>query len=190
MFYPTKQTANVNALVPSRYDDTAQLYSKLTFVFWITLAGSSTRCGLVKKIKTFFFKYSYSNPATSHQPSILILRFKLNWFLLEWTYQRDCSNRLDFSKFCHFQLQDRLDFCIFNRPKVRTPHNLFMDFSSDKSFTTRWSGGRVQVWVQVQAPAANFAITPEGYSRRQSKILAAKSMAKLLKQHSGTAWAS
>ena len=31
--------------------------------------------------------------------------------------------------------------------------------------------------------------SPEGYSRRQSKILTAKSMAELLGQHSGTAWA-
>ena len=37
--------------------------------------------------------------------------------------------------------------------------------------------------------AGHLAITPEGYSRRQSKDLTAKSMAKLLGQHSGTAWA-
>ena len=37
-----------------------------------------------------------------------------------------------------------------------------------------------QVWVQVRAPAGHLAITPEGYSRRQSKVLTAKSMAQLL----------
>ena len=37
--------------------------------------------------------------------------------------------------------------------------------------------------------AGHLAITPEGYSRRQSKDLTAKSMAKLLGQRSGTAWA-
>ena len=45
------------------------------------------------------------------------------------------------------------------------------------------TGGRVQVRVQVRAPAdsaGHLAITPEDYSRRQSKDLTAKSMAKLL----------
>ena len=36
------------------------------------------------------------------------------------------------------------------------------------------SGGRVQVWVQIRAPAGHLAITPEGYLRRQSKVLTAK----------------
>ena len=42
---------------------------------------------------------------------------------------------------------------------------------ADKTFTTRWSGSRVQVWVQVRAPACHLAITPESYSSRQSKVL-------------------
>ena len=37
--------------------------------------------------------------------------------------------------------------------------------------------------------AGHLAITPEGYSRRQSKDLTAISMAKLLRPRSGTAWA-
>ena len=37
--------------------------------------------------------------------------------------------------------------------------------------------------------ACHLAITPEGYSRRKSKDLAVKSMAKLLGQRSGRAWA-
>ena len=37
--------------------------------------------------------------------------------------------------------------------------------------------------------AGHLAITPEGYSRRQSKNLTAKSMAKLLGLHSCIAWA-
>ena len=48
---------------------------------------------------------------------------------------------------------------------------------------------RVQVWVQVQAPAGHLAFTPEGYSRRQSKVLTPKSRAELLVQRSGTSWA-
>ena len=48
---------------------------------------------------------------------------------------------------------------------------------------------RIQVWVQVWALAGHLAITPESYSRRQSKVLTAKSMAKLFGPCSGTAWA-
>ena len=29
--------------------------------------------------------------------------------------------------------------------RIQTPHSLFWDFGADKTFTTRWSGGRVQV---------------------------------------------
>ena len=63
------------------------------------------------------------------------------------------------------------------------------DFWTDKSFTTRQSGCRVQVWVQVLAPACHLAITPEGYSTRQSKVVTAKSIAELEGHSSGTAWA-
>ena len=73
--------------------------------------------------------------------------------------------------------------------RIQTPHSLFWEFGADKTLTTLWSGDRVQVWVKVWAPAGHLAITPEGYSRRQSKVLTAKSMAKLLGQRSGTAWA-
>ena len=43
--------------------------------------------------------------------------------------------------------------------------------------------------VQVQASACHLAITPEGYSRGQSKVLTEKSKSKLLGPCSGTAWA-
>ena len=29
--------------------------------------------------------------------------------------------------------------------RIQTPHSLFWGFRADKTFTTRWSGGRVQV---------------------------------------------
>ena len=67
---------------------------------------------------------------------------------------------------------------------------LFWVFGADKTSTTHWSGGRVQAWVQVRAPASHLAITPEGYSRRQLKVLTAKSIAKLLGPRSRTAWES
>ena len=72
-----------------------------------------------------------------------------------------------------------------NLKRIQTPHSLFWDFRADKTFTIRRSGCRVQVW----APACHFEITPEGYSRRQSKVLTAKSMAKLWGPRSGRAWA-
>ena len=71
--------------------------------------------------------------------------------------------------------------------RIQTSPCLFWDFGADKTFTTCWSGGRVYVWVQVWAPAGHLAIIPEDYSRRQSKVLTAKSMAKVLGQRSGTA---
>ena len=46
----------------------------------------------------------------------------------------------------------------------------FRDLRADKTFTTRWSGSRIQVRVHV----CHLAIKPEGYSRRQSKVLAEK----------------
>ena len=73
--------------------------------------------------------------------------------------------------------------------RIQTPHSLFWGFGADKTSTTHWSGCRVQVWVQIWAPACHLAIIPEGYSRRQSKVLTAKSMAKLLGPCSCTAWA-
>ena len=45
--------------------------------------------------------------------------------------------------------------------RTETPHSLCCDFGGYKTFTTRWSGGRVQVWVQVWAPACHLAISPK-----------------------------
>ena len=64
-----------------------------------------------------------------------------------------------------------------------TSLRLFWDFC--KTFLTCWSSVRVQVRVQVWAPAGHLAITPKGYSKRESKVLTQKSMG----PRSGTAWA-
>ena len=80
-------------------------------------------------------------------------------------------------------------FEVLRYKKNQTPHSWFWDFRADKFFTTCWSGGRVQVWVQVWAPAGHLVITAEGHYRRQSKVLTAKSNAKLSEQRSSTAWA-
>ena len=69
--------------------------------------------------------------------------------------------------------------------RIETLHSLFRDFGANETFpTTSWS-----VWVQVPVPAGHLAVTPEGYSRRQLKVLTAKPTAKLLGPCSGTAWA-
>ena len=66
------------------------------------------------------------------------------------------------------QLTAVLNFCILiGLKRNQTPQSLFRDFCADKTFTTGWSGARVQVWVQVQAPAGHLAVTPKGCSRRQ-----------------------
>ena len=53
--------------------------------------------------------------------------------------------------------------------RIQTLYSLCCDFGGYKTFTTRWSGGRLQVWVQVWAPACHLAISPkavpQGYRR-------------------------
>ena len=67
------------------------------------------------------------------------------------------------------QLSSILSF--YKEFKLHTVYwTLFWGFEADKTTTTQWSGGRVQVWVQVQVPAGHLAITLEGCSRRQSKV--------------------
>ena len=71
--------------------------------------------------------------------------------------------------------------------RIQTPHSLFRGFRAENSnktpqntITTRLSDSRVQVTV----PAGHLA---NHYSRRQSKGLTAKTMAKLLGLRPGTA---
>ena len=78
---------------------------------------------------------------------------------------------------------------VSDRKIIHTPDRLFWGFRADQISTTYCSGCRVQVWVQDQAPAGHLAITAKGQSRRQSKVLTAKSMAKLLGPSSSNAWA-
>ena len=86
------------------------------------------------------------------------------------------------------------------RPFLRQVVNLYLllctGFDSEHvvlTSATHWSGSRVQVWVKVRAHASHLgddlAITPEGYSWRQSKVLTAKSMGELLGPRSSNAWA-
>ena len=42
--------------------------------------------------------------------------------------------------------------------RIQTPHSLFRDFRADKTFTTGLSGGRVQVWLLIWAPAVHLAM--------------------------------
>ena len=53
--------------------------------------------------------------------------------------------------------------------RIKTPHGLCCDLGGYKTFTTTWSGGTVQVWVKVLAPAGHLAISskaiPEGNRR-------------------------
>ena len=85
-----------------------------------------------------------------------------------------------------YRLTAVLNFSV--KKRIQTPQSWFWDFGADKTSTTSWSEGRVQVWVQVWAPAGHLTITSEGYFRRQSKILTAKSMTgQILGLRSGTA---
>ena len=69
--------------------------------------------------------------------------------------------------------------------RIETPHNLCCDFGGYKTFTTCWSGCRVQVSAQVWAPAGHLAISPKAVpegNRRFRGQKSAKSTAKLLGQ--------
>ena len=60
-----------------------------------------------------------------------------------------------------------LQFGTSNRLKrIQTPHSLCCDFGGDQTFSTRWLGGRVQVWVQVWSPAGHLAISLKAGNRR------------------------
>ena len=43
--------------------------------------------------------------------------------------------------------------------RIQTSHSLCCDFMGSNTFTTSWSGNRVQVWVLVWAPASHLAIS-------------------------------
>ena len=62
---------------------------------------------------------------------------------------------------CRLTLSSIKDRGVLNLKRIQI--HTFDFGTSDK---TRWLGGRVQVWVEVPAPAGHLAITPEGYSRR------------------------
>ena len=77
---------------------------------------------------------------------------------------------------------------------IQNPHSWFWDFGADKTSTThnllvrQQSSSLSPSLSPCTGPAAHLAITPEGYSRRQSNVFTAKSNAELLGQHSGIAW--
>ena len=71
--------------------------------------------------------------------------------------------------------------------RIQTSTQFIQGFRADESFAAHWSGGKVLVCVQDRAPSGHLAITPKGFSKRQSKVLTAKSMVELLGQRSGTA---
>ena len=54
---------------------------------------------------------------------------------------------------------------------IETPYSLCCDFGGYKTFTTRWSGGTVQVWVQVRAPAGHLAISSKPNRRLFQKVI-------------------
>ena len=55
--------------------------------------------------------------------------------------------------------------------RIQNPYSVFRDFGVDKTFTTRLSGCRVQVWVQVRAHACHLAFSPCRSSGNHSQRL-------------------
>ena len=75
----------------------------------------------------------------------------------EWTHS--------FPQLWHFQ---------WSLKKKSSSTQFIKRFWSRQPFKTCWSEGRVQLWVQVWAPAFHLVISPEGYFRQESKVLTAK----------------
>ena len=71
--------------------------------------------------------------------------------------------------------------------RIQTPHSLYCDFGGYKGFTTCWSGGKVQVWVQVWAPACHLAISPKAVREDNRRFRGQNHTAKLLGPISGFA---
>ena len=73
--------------------------------------------------------------------------------------------------------------------RIQTQHSLCCDFEA-----THWSGGRVQVWVQVCAPARHLAISqkavPEGNRRFSGKNQRPSSLGRYLALLGQVGWAS
>ena len=70
--------------------------------------------------------------------------------------------------------------------RIQTPHSLCCDFWGDKTFTTRWSGYRVQVWFQVWAPACHLLF--QKAIKGLNSTLEGKINGQTLGAASGTAW--
>ena len=47
---------------------------------------------------------------------------------------------------------------VMDLKRIQTPYSLSCDFGGDKTFASRWSGGSVQVWLQLWAPAGHLVI--------------------------------
>ena len=72
--------------------------------------------------------------------------------------------------------------------RIQIPLNSFRDFRADKLFQLLSQAVGFKFESKFKPPAGHLAITPAGYSRRQSKVLTAKSIAELSGQSSGTTW--
>ena len=55
--------------------------------------------------------------------------------------------------------------------KIETPHSLCCDFRGYKTFTTSWSDGTVQVWVQDWVPALGLQVIWQSLWRLSQKVI-------------------
>ena len=54
--------------------------------------------------------------------------------------------------------------------RIQTPNSLCCDFGGYKTLATRWSGGRVQFWVQFWAPTGHLAMFQKVIEGLEGKI--------------------
>ena len=113
------------------------------------------------------------------------MNYHLQWAQIWWTRVRINSQLSSISAFL-------TDLKIIQTPHTHTVYSGISEQIKPSWVMTRWSGGsrprQSSSLSQVPVPSCHLAITPEGYSRRRSKILTTKSMAELLEQRFGTAW--
>ena len=72
--------------------------------------------------------------------------------------------------------------------RIQTSHSLFTEFGADKPLhhVGQEAELKFESNFEPEPPAVHLALTSEGFSRRQSKVFTAKSIAKLLGPRSST----
>ena len=136
------------------------------------------------QISKSFYPFDYSGA-----PPIIYYWKKISTF--DGNYDDEEESLLSLVDEGWYRLTTVLNFGIFNRPvkRIQTPHRLFRHIRADKTLTTSWSGAEFKFESKFKPLPIIWQLLPKAIPEEQSKVLTAKSNAKLLWQRSCTAWA-